>query len=147
MALKKYSPKTATIMDDGEEIGSVHGLSFSAIVELININRPAVEALFERFSGRDPGNITEDEINGIGMSMIETAPILVAQIIAAASDAYENHQEGETPIEDIMAMPIGLQWAFLEKIAPLTFNAGGGAKKMLALALQVARNQSRSRQP
>lgn len=149
MALKKYSPKLAPVLDEsGEEVATVHGISFAAIVELININRPAVEALFEQFSGRDPTTVTEDDFAGLGMQMIQSAPNLVAQIIATASDAYDDWERGETsPIEVIMDWPVGLQWAALEQIAPLTFKAGGGAKKMLALALQVARSQSPSRQP
>lgn len=151
MALKRHSPKITSIKDnDGEEIATVHGLSFSAITTLININRPAVEALFEQFSGREPDSITETEVSAVGQSMFETAPLLVAQIIAAATDAYEEWDgvsDTDNPITTIMAWPLGLQWAALEAIAPLTFNAGGGAKKMLALALQVARNQGRSLLP
>lgn len=148
MALKRHTPKMVKIMDGDEEVGTVHGLSFSAIVGLININRPAVEALFDRFAGRDPSTIAESEVSAAGMSMLENAPILVAQIISEAADAYEDWDEKSSepsPVEQIMAMELGLQWAFLEQIAALTFNAGGGAKKMLTLALKAARNQGQSR--
>lgn len=147
MALK-YRVKTEKVMDGDEEIATVHGLSFNAIVGLININRPVVEGLFNKFQGREADSISEDEVSAVGMEMIETAPVLVAQIIAEASDAYADYDskdEGaENPMDVIMSMPVGLQIAFLEKIGPLTFNAGGGAKKMLALAIKAVQGGSQS---
>lgn len=147
MALK-YTVKTRDVTDGGEVVGTVHGLSFNAIVGLINLNRPTVEALFHKFSGRDAESVTEDEINAIGMEMLESAPVFVAQVIAAASDAYDGYDpkdEGAvSPLEVIMSMPVGLQMAFLQEIMPLTFNAGGGVKKMLALALKANQGASQS---
>ena len=142
----KYKLKTEKVFDGEDEIATVHGLSFNSIVGLINLNRSAVEGLFDKFQGRDTAAISEDEVSAIGMEMIEKAPVMVAQIIADASDAYDNYNEGEdeNPMEVIMSMPVGLQIAFLEKIGPLTFNAGGGAKKMLALAIKAARGGSQS---
>lgn len=147
MALK-YRQKTEKVMDGDEEVATVHGLSFNAITGLITLNRVAVEALFDKFQGRDPASISETEVSAIGMDMIEKAPVLVAQIIAEASDAYDGFDpkdEGaENPMDVIMSMPVGLQIAFLEKIGPLTFNAGGGAKKLLALAMKAAQGGSQS---
>ena len=102
--------------------------------------------MFAKFQGRDPGTIDESEVGAVGMEMIEKAPLLVAQIIADASDAYEGYNEetDENPMEVILSMPVGLQIAFLEKIGALTFNAGGGAKKMLALALKAVQGGSQS---
>lgn len=144
MALK-YTVKTRKIMDGDEEVGTVHGLSLNHIVGLINNNRPAVEALFSKF--QDKPEMSEDEVANIGMDMVEQAPLMVAQIIAFATDAYEGYVavEGEaTPLDTIMSMPVGLQLAFLQEIGDLTFSAGGGAKKILALALKTARGGSQS---
>lgn len=144
MALK-YSVKTRKIMDGADEIATVHGLSLNAIVGLINLNRSAVEALFESFSGKS--EVDDEQLASLGMDMIESAPIMVAQIIAAATDAYENYVavEGETtPLDTILDMPVGLQLAFLQEIGELTFAAGGGAKKVLALALKAAQGGSQS---
>lgn len=146
MALK-YTQKTTIVMDGETEAGSVHGLSFNAIVGLININREAVEGLFNSFQGREAETVSEDEISSLGMDMIKSAPMLVAQIIAEASDAYVGYDPDsadESPMDVIMSMPVGLQIAFLEKIGPLTFNAGGGAKKMLALAMKAVRGGNQS---
>lgn len=142
MALK-YTVKSRKIMDGDDEVGSVHGLSLNHIVGLINNNRPAVEALFSKF--QDKPEMSDEEVANIGTDMIEQAPVLVAQIIAFATDAYDDYVEVEgvlSPLDTILSMPIGLQLSFLQEIGDLTFSAGGGAKKMLALALKAARGQS-----
>ena len=147
MALK-YTVKTKDVMDGDEVVGTVHGLSFNSIVGLINLNRPTVEALFNKFSARDAESITDDEVSAVGMEVLESAPVFVAQVIAAATDAYEDFDpkdEGAvSPLDTIMSMPVGLQLAFLQEIMPLTFNAGGGVKKMLALAIKASQGASQS---
>lgn len=146
MALK-YTQKTEKVMDGDTEVGTVHGLSFNSILGLININREAVDSIFTKFQGKDGVEIADEEVAKIAMDLIETAPVLVAQIIADATDAYADYVEeygAPSPMEVIMGMPVGLQLAFLEKIGPLTFNAGGGAKKMLALAMKAVQGGSQS---
>lgn len=147
MALK-YTVKTKDVKDGDEVVGTVHGLSFNAIVGLINLNRDVVETLFNKFSGRDAESVTEEEIASTGMEMLETAPVFVAQVIAAATDAFENYdpeaEDALNPLDTILSMPLGLQLAFLQEIMPLTFNAGGGVKKMLALALKASQGASQS---
>jgi hypothetical protein len=143
----KYKIKTRKIMDGDDEVGTVHGLSLNNIVGLINNNRPAVESLFNRFQDKTESAMTDEEVASIGVDMIEQAPLMVAQIIALATDAYEGYEavEGEpTPLDAIMSMPVGLQMAFLQEIGDMTFSAGGGAKKMLALALKAVRGGSQS---
>lgn len=148
MALK-YKTKRETILDDdGSEIATIHGLSLNDIVGLVMINKDAMEKLFDQFNGREPDSISEDDINGMGMSMIESAPVLVAQIIADASDAYKDHEpeEGEeTPIDTILSMPAGLQIHLLENIGRLTFDKAGSPKKLLAQVMKmVGGNQNGS---
>lgn len=146
MALR-YKTKTEKVFDGDDEVGEVHGLSLNALVGLLANHRPEVEALFGQFQGKDPNAISEAEVSAAGFEMIEKAPVFVAQIIAAATDAYVDYEpvEGEdTPLDLIMSMPAGLQFAFLSKIGPLTFNAGGGVKKMLALALKAGQGGSQS---
>ena len=147
MALK-YKIKTRKIMDGDDEVGTVHGLSLNHIVGLINTNRTAVEALFNKFQDKDEASLTDEEVGSIGIELIEQAPVMVAQVIALASDAYDgydaNDEEAASPLDTIMSMPVGLQLAFLQEIGDMTFSAGGGAKKMLALALKAARGGSQS---
>jgi uncharacterized protein YqgV (UPF0045/DUF77 family) len=143
----KYTVKTKAVMDGDTEVAVVHGLSFNAIVGLVNLNRGAVEALFSQFQGKDANALSESDINAVGMDLIESAPVFVAQIIAAATDAYDGYSavEGEpSPLETILEMPLGLQLAFLQEIGELTFNAGGGAKKVLALVMKAVQGGSQS---
>lgn len=140
MALK-YTLKRATIMDGGEEIATVRGLSLNDITELMSVNAGAVEELFNQFNDRDPETVRPDEVTRVGMDMMRNTPMLLAQIIATGSDAYLDYDEksGEqSPMELIMSMPAGMQIACLEKIGEMTFTAFGGPKKVLALVLRIA---------
>ena len=140
MALNYKLKREQVLDDDGTEIATVRGLSLNDIVGLIMINKDAMEGLFAQFNGRDPESIGEDDINGIGIAMIESAPTLVAQANAEATDAYKDHQqvEGEdTPMDTILSMPTGLQIHFLEKIGRLTFERGGSPKKLLAQVMKL----------
>lgn len=148
MTLNRSYKKTVKVMDGDEVVGTVHGLSFNTIVQLIDMNRPIVEALFDKFNGVDPASIKEEDILVSGMELIKETPVFVAQIIAAATDAYDDHdpedESAESPLEFIMGLSTGVQMAFLNEIFPLTFSAGGGAKKMLALAMKAVQGGSQS---
>ena len=141
MALKYKLKREQVLDDDGSEIATVRGLSLNDIVGLVMINKDAMEGLFAQFNGRDPASIGEDDINGIGIAMIESAPSLVAQIIADATDAYpEGYEQAEgedSPLDLILSMPTGLQIHFLEKIGRLTFEKGGSPKKLLAQVMTL----------
>lgn len=136
----KYTLKTALIMDGETEVATVRGLSFTDIVQLLQVNREAMERLYAEFAGRDPNSIGEGEVTAIGMQMVEKAPALAGHIIALAADAPES-------FDDIIAMPVGLQIACLEKIGELTFTSGGGLKKTLALAMKAMSGASQSASP
>lgn len=131
----KYTLKTKRIEIDGpDNYVEVRGLSVNHIVQLMTINRPAIDELFSQFAGRDEGSINEAEVMNAGMGMVENAPAMVAHIIALAANATEQ-------FDQIVDLPIGVQVASLEAIGELTFAAGGGPKKMLALAMKLVGNQ------
>lgn len=146
MALKR-TLKTVEVMDGGEVIGSVHGLSFNTIVSLIELNMDAAQSLFNQFAGADPESINEKVLMDTGWGMIKTVPLFVAQIIAMGTDAYDdpdaNEDEAGT-LEFIMSMSMGTQYALLEKIAELTFNASATPKKLLALVSKAVASQGGS---
>ena len=98
MALKYKIKREPVIDDDGSEIATVRGLSLNDIVGLVLINKDAMEGLFQQFNGRAPDSITDADINGVGISMIENAPTLVAQIIA------DGAARGEFAVADPQAM-------------------------------------------
>lgn len=132
-----YTLKTDKVMDGDEVIVTVRGLSPTDIVQLIQINRPAIEELFNRFSGREPETIDDADVAEAGLSMIEAAPGLVAHIIALAADALDQ-------FDQVLVLPVGVQVEALEKIGKLTFSAGGGPKKVMALAMKLFQSQGES---
>lgn len=137
MALKR-TLKTVEVMDGTDVLGTVHGLSFNTIISLVELNMEAAQSLFNQFAGLDPDGINEKVLMDAGWGMIKTVPTFVAQIIAMGSDAYDDQEaagdNGEVDaLEFIMTLPMGSQYAFLEAIAELTFNASATPKKLLAL--------------
>ena len=137
----KFTAKSAQVVDGDIDV-TVYGLSLNSIVQLLVVNRPAVEGLFEQFNGRDTDSIGDGEIATAAMSMIESAPSMVAHLIGLAARA-----DMERDYDDILGLPVGVQIALLEKIGELTFAAGGGPKKMLALALKMLPAKSQSASP
>lgn len=133
MALK-FALKTAKIEIDGpDNYVEVRGLSLKDIVQLVELHRPVIEDLFNRFSGKTPEAITEADAAETIMEMLDKAPSLVAHIIALGADAAEQFDE-------IVNLPVGAQVTCLEKIGEFTFATGGGPKKLLGLALKMAGN-------
>ena len=152
MALN-YTLKRASVMDGDEQIATVRGLSLNDITELMSVNVESLEALFAQFKDRTAETIEVDEITTIGVGLIKSMPVLMAQIIAAGADAYEGYDpaavdlDGDplpNPMDIITAMPMGIQLACLEKIGELTFAAGGGPKKVFALVLKAMQGLSQS---
>lgn len=145
MALN-YTLKKEPVMDGSEVVATVRGLSLNDIIELIILNKESMNGLFDQFSERDPDSITEGEIVSTGLGLLTTAPMFIAQIIAVASEAWEDYEDDgdkENPLNTILSMPTGMQIAFLEKIGMMTFNAANPPKKILALALKMAQGAGR----
>lgn len=143
MALNR-TLKTAKVMDGEHEIATVHGLSFNAIVHLVELNMADAQTLFNQFAGREAESLGEEELIGAGWGMLKTIPVFAAQVISLATDAYDDAPENEDTLSVILDMPLGHQFAVLEKTAQLTFNAGSDPKKLLALALKAAQGGSQS---
>lgn len=133
MALK-FALKTAKIEISGpENYVEVRGLSLNDVVQLVMLHREVIEELFNRFSGRDPDDITEADAAQTIMEMVEKAPGMVAHIIALAADALDQY-------DTVVQLPVGVQVTCLEKIGEFTFATGGGPKKLLGMALKMAGN-------
>lgn len=128
--MAKFTLKTAKVEVADNEFLSVRGLSLNDITQLILLHREAIEGVFTSFSGRDPQSITEDDAANVAMNMIESAPALVAHIIALAADDVDAY-------DDYVALPLGTSVEALEKIGGLTFANGGGPKKIMGLAMKL----------
>jgi hypothetical protein len=136
-----YTLKKEKVMDGDEEVATVRGLSLNDIIDLCTLNKESVTALFDQFSERDPQSISESEIMQTGLGMLKSAPLLIAHIIATATDAWETYDEADenavNPLTIIMGMPTGIQINCLEAVGKMTFTASNPPKKMLALAFKM----------
>lgn len=141
-----YTLKRAKVMDGGEEIATVRGLSLNDIMQLVTLNMSAMQMLFDQFKDRATEEISADEIAATGMELLRSAPGLIAQIIAIGTDAYADYEPSEgtaSPLEVIKSMPTGTQIACIEEIGKLTFTADFGPKKVIALVLKAVQGTIR----
>lgn len=130
--MSKFTLKTAPIRIDEEQEFFVGPLSFNHIVLLADAHRNALETAFDRFSGRDPQTITENEAVDAVMSILREVPPLAAHIVALGADDERNWQ-------DYMRLPAGVQLNAIIKIGEMTFASDGGPKKFVDLVLNAVR--------
>lgn len=136
-----YKVKRRSIEDDNEVVATVRGLSLNDIVDLTLTNKDAMTMIFDQFKDREVNGITEAEVLSTATDMIAKLPLVVANIIAVASDAWEDYDTesdiSENPIQLIMAMPTGLQARCLEVIGEMTFTKEMPPKKIMGLVLKT----------
>jgi hypothetical protein len=130
--MAKFTQKTMPVPVADNEAFNVSGLSLTDIVQLVDVHRDALEEGFNRFSGRDPNSVTENEAMAVVMDMLQKVPPLAAHIISISAKDIENYA-------DYLDLPLGVQIDALQKIGELTFASGGGPKKIFDLAMKAAR--------
>lgn len=101
---------------------SVRGLSLLDVSSLIRDNGAEIQAFFLRYVGDAKGTPSPTAVAEVGLSLLNSAPALAAQIIAYAADDPDQAPK-------VQKFSLGVQMDALEKTAKLTFEAGGGAKK------------------
>lgn len=105
---------------------TIRGLNIRDITFLVRQHSGEIETLFAKFSN-DADNIGE-----VGMSLLETAPDIAAEVIALAA--------GERDAVDVVKnLPFPVQVEALEGVAFLTFDAEGGPKKVIETVLRALR--------
>ncbi|MDR3474323.1 MAG: hypothetical protein P4M09_21950 [Devosia sp.] len=128
--MPKFTLKTYRIPTSDQEFFEVRGLSFNDVTQLVMLHRETIERIFATFSGRDPNSISEADASDVILSMIDSAPALVAHIVALGADDLANFDE-------YVKLPMGAQVEAIEKIGELTFATGGGPKKLFGLAMKL----------
>lgn len=106
---------------------AVRGLSLEDVTVLISSHGPVMEDFFARYSGNEDFDAMQ-----IGMNLVNSAPALVAQIIALAADEPDQAQK-------IRKFAINVQQEALEKIAKLTFDASGGPGKFIEAVIRLVK--------
>jgi hypothetical protein len=111
---------------------SVRGISMLDVNKLIREHGPEIQVFFAKYAGADNGS-PSTAVAEVGLSLLDSAPSLAAKIIAHAADDPDQ-------AEKVQKFPLGIQMDALEKIAKLTFEAGGGAKKFGEAVVRLLQN-------
>jgi len=115
---------------------TVRGLSLVDITSLVRGRFTEMAALFEKYAPMigDGSDMNEGTLEAIGSGLVDSAPEIVGHIIALGSGGGDDED-----IQLAMKLPFPVQIAALEKVAMLTFDAGGGPKKVLETVVRVLR--------
>ena len=127
MSLKKLRlPQAVVELPNGDSF-SVRGLSLNDIAILVSRHKAKLEALFNSFDG----DLSAESLSGHLSAALNTAPEVVAELIACASGDPDD-------VEIAASLPMPVQVDALEKTVKLTFDAGGGPKKFVETVVRLA---------
>lgn len=115
---------------------AVRGLGLNDITVLVNKHEAKLEAIFRQAfeaatSGEDP-----ETVAGMAMTMLQSIPDLVVDVIAMAADATPEDAE------KLGRIPIEWQYEAVQAIGQLTFGADGGVKKALGAVLPILQGKN-----
>lgn len=121
----------------------VRGLSPYDLTAMFMRHRGELSAIFDAFAAKAQAGqaVVEDDAMMMIASTLETAPLLVAEIIALATGA--DPIQDEDWIKDVAVarqLSLGVQTDALSKIAILTFTEEMPAGKFVSLALGAMQN-------
>lgn len=108
---------------------SVRGISLLDASTLINAHGDEVQAFFMKYA-TDRGAIKDQGVADVGLALLNTAPVLAAEVIAIAADAPDQATK-------VQKFPLGVQMEALEKIAKLSFDSEGGPKKFFEAVVRL----------
>lgn len=140
------TPKATVALTDGQEF-EVTGLSPSHIFGLYHRHRGQLASLFDRLAA--DGNVSIENAGQIAESLLSSAPLILAEIVALASGS---HPFDETPVDPAVpdgatvwqadvnlaaSLPVSVQADALQKIGDLTFTADMPPKKFLSVLARM----------
>jgi hypothetical protein len=131
MGLKHIKLPEAQIELPGGDKFSVRGLSLDDIAFLMSRHGDELRTLFDSFAAQ--GEVTTDAIAAFAIPVIRTAPVIAAELIACGAGEVDDES-----IQIARSLPFPVQVDALEKVARLTFEAGGGPKKLLETVIRLA---------
>lgn len=127
-------------LPDGQSL-TVRGLSLPDVQALVRGRFSEMTILFDQyapvFESTGAEAMTDDLIQGVGHRLLDSAPDIAAHIIALGADDAD--EEG---IAIAKRLPFPAQIEALEAIGRMTFDAGGGPKKVLETVVRVIRGLS-----
>lgn len=130
MSLKKIKlPRETVELPDGDSF-EVRGLSLDDIAFLIHRHGKGMTDLFGQFTAQE-SELTPDSVAKFALPLIEAAPGIAAEAIACAAG-------DPSDVEIARSLPFPVQIDALEKTLKLTFEAGGGPKKLFETIVRLA---------
>ncbi|WP_150523850.1 phage pre-tape measure protein [Roseibium sediminis] len=126
----QYTPITERITFGGDNFIELRGLNEQDLTSLFRAHQETVTDLFDRFVGRSPDTITEDDVDGLALKLAVAFPAIVNHVIAASADVPNQ-------VDEVGKLPLDVKVASLEKIATLTFAMSGGAKNFVEMVTRM----------
>lgn len=128
MSLKAIKlPQAVVELPDGSF--TVRGLSLDDLAYLVQRHSAKLQELFNTFAASS--ELTTEDVVQFALPMIQAAPEIAAELIACASgDPEDASIAGQ--------LPFPVQIDALEKVARLTFETGGGPKKLVETVIRLA---------
>lgn len=140
MALSDYTvPRKQVDLGGGNSI-EVRGLGMEDVSFLVSVHSDDMDAVVEMFRPKSSGPITPDSIvkkaqedDGMIAGLLQTFPLLAANIIAVACDEPDQ-------LSTARRLPLPKQTEALIEIARLTFEDAEGFKKFVGNVAAVLRS-------
>lgn len=109
----------------------LRGITLEDVLRIARINGDAFIQLFDKVTADQAATLNLEDTGALMVSMADTAPKVVADIIAHAAD--------DPDAADVARkFPFSVQLECLQHIARLTFEPEGGVKKVLETLLEMA---------
>jgi len=119
--------REAIELSDGQSF-DVRAISTNDLMTMVSEHGPTLGLLFAKLTSgsREPGSLTNDTVQQLIFDLAQEFPMLAAEVIALAADAYD--EEGVAMARDL---PVTTQVLAIEKVFHLTFASEGDVKKFM----------------
>lgn len=126
----------------GDSSFTVRGLSPRDALGLYHRHAGELSALFDQFTGRANAgeNVISADVLQAASSLVDGGPLIIAEIIALASDANPATADWYTDVAIAERLPFPVQFDALQKIGQLTFSSDMPPGKFIGLVLQMAQS-------
>lgn len=132
MGLRDLKLPEAVIEFSGGEF-AVRGLGLADITLIVRRHSDVLEQIFQKVAEQKKGEVSDDAMAEFALNLVESAPDVVADIIACGS--------GDPTASDVAGrLPASVQLDALEKIGGFTFAVAGGPKKVAETVVRIAQS-------
>lgn len=121
---------------------TVRGLSPADALGLYYRHAGELSNLFEQFAGKVRAglDVADGDVLQAGISMVNGAPQIMAEIIALGSESDPTGPDWDADVGVALRLPAAVQIDALQKIAELSFSSDMPPGKFFGLVLQMAKS-------